>query len=791
MQITIKRTEIVNSIKLNTRLQDEISQKNQKIDKETKLSLSNNTELKDKIKKQNNSINDISSKLKNKNISINSQSNKIIDLKTNLNAKTTIYNDIKDELGNKKAHLNSLQELQNNLEGFDEGVRKLMSVKKENRSEINGLVGLLADFIVTEKENETALETALGRKLQTVIFNSTDDGLKAIEYLKNQNNGKISFQTASTVNQKQSSQNISNCTPLLELVRSKSNNDKIINSLLSDVYLVDDLTNAIKIWENNEEKYTFVTSSGDLIDARGTISGGSNVNSGSGILKRNREIREYTESINQLEAEFSTIKDAKENIEKELNESNILLEQLTKEQNELNILLVQETTIHEQLKRENLLEEDKLNLLKNEAKENSDLLAKHQNDIKLLKLDNELIEKDDQKKQIYLAEITASEISQRESLAEIETANTELRILLASIKQKKESLANDIARLNNELTVSGTKIDSLKIEKNNLESSLGTLSTNIETIKNHQQAKILKSQELSKLIEEQRISHHSLKEIVDTDNELLKSLRTRWDEIEPKVHEIELKLNEASLNTKHLEEDLADKYAVSIDNLPPAPEDDSFNIEETNERLYKLKKRLESIGDVNLGAAKEFEELENRYNFLNEQADDLHQSIDSLQNVISKINKITRQKFSETFNEINNHFKELFPLLFNGGKAYMQLTEESNILETGIDIFAQPPGKKLQSLDLLSGGERALTVISLMFAIFLTKPSPFCLMDEIDAPLDDSNIGRFISHLHKMAKRSQFLIVTHNKLSMQAADSLYGVTMEEKGVSKIVSVDLN
>ena len=205
----------------------------------------------------------------------------------------------------------------------------------------------------------------------------------------------------------------------------------------------------------------------------------------------------------------------------------------------------------------------------------------------------------------------------------------------------------------------------------------------------------------------------------------------------------------------------------------------------------KLKKRLESIGDVNLGAAKEFEELENRYNFLNEQADDLHQSIDSLQNVISKINRITRQKFADTFNEINNHFKELFPLLFNGGKAYMQLTEESNILETGIDIFAQPPGKKLQSLDLLSGGERALTVISLMFAIFLTKPSPFCLMDEIDAPLDDSNIGRFISHLHKMATRSQFLIVTHNKLSMQAADSLYGVTMEEKGVSKIVSVDLN
>ncbi len=791
MQIMIKRTEIVNSIKLNTRIQEEISQKNQKIEQETKFSLTTNNELNDKIKKQNNSINDISSKLKNKNISINSQSVKIIDLKTNLTEKTNTYNAIKDELGNKKAHLNSLQELQNNLEGFDEGVRNLMSINNDDQSEITGLVGLLADFIVTEKENETALESALGRKLQTVIFNSTEDGLKAIEYLKNQNNGKISFQTASTVKQNQSSQNISNCIPLLQLIKSKSNNDEIINSLLSDVYLVDNLSSAIKIWQNSEEKYTFVTPSGDLIDSRGTVSGGSNVNSGSGILKRNREIREYTESINQLEVAFSTIKEAKENIERELNESNILLEQLTKDQNELNILLVQETTIHEQLKRENLLEEEKLTLLKNEANENSELLAKHQNDIKLLKLDSDLLEKEDQKKQAYLSELTASEIDQRESLLKIETEHTELRILLASIKQKKESLTNDIARLNNDLTVSRTKIDNLKIDKYNLESSTGTLSNNIETIKNHQQSKILKSQELSKLIEEERVSYHSLKELVDTDNELLKSLRTRWDEIEPKVREIELKLNEASLNTKHLEEALAEKYAVSITHLPSPPEEDSFKIDESKERLDKLKNRLENIGDVNLGAAKEFEELENRYNFLNEQADDLHQSIDSLQKVILKINKITRQKFADTFNEINNHFKELFPLLFNGGKAYMQLTEEANILETGIDIFAQPPGKKLQSLDLLSGGERALTVISLMFAIFLTKPSPFCLMDEIDAPLDDSNIGRFISHLHKMAKRSQFLIVTHNKLSMQAADSLYGVTMEEKGVSKIVSVDLN
>ena len=166
-------------------------------------------------------------------------------------------------------------------------------------------------------------------------------------------------------------------------------------------------------------------------------------------------------------------------------------------------------------------------------------------------------------------------------------------------------------------------------------------------------------------------------------------------------------------------------------------------------------------------------------------------AFDSLQKVITKINRITRQKFFDTFTAVNEHFKELFPMLFSGGKAYMQLTDETDLLETGIEVFAQPPGKKLQSLDLLSGGERALTVIAIMFSIFLTKPTPFCLMDEIDAPLDDTNIGRFITHLNTMAENSQFIIITHNKLSMQAANSLYGVTMEEKGVSKIVSVQLN
>jgi chromosome segregation protein len=283
----------------------------------------------------------------------------------------------------------------------------------------------------------------------------------------------------------------------------------------------------------------------------------------------------------------------------------------------------------------------------------------------------------------------------------------------------------------------------------------------------------------------------SLGDAVTAAEEALKSVRNERELIEPAIHELQLKLSNCTIHVDHLTHDVQERYGCTVQELPDPPEAETFDAQQTSERLEILKKRLENIGDVNLGAATAFDELDQRFQFLQEQETDLLNAIESLQKVISKINRITKEKFLETFTTINEHFTRLFPLLFNGGKAYMELSDEADLLETGINIFAQPPGKKLQSLDLLSGGERALTVIALMFSIFLTKPSPFCLMDEIDAPLDDTNIGRFIDHMHTMAERSQFIIVTHNKLSMQAADSMYGVTMEERGVSKIVSVNMN
>jgi chromosome segregation protein len=207
--------------------------------------------------------------------------------------------------------------------------------------------------------------------------------------------------------------------------------------------------------------------------------------------------------------------------------------------------------------------------------------------------------------------------------------------------------------------------------------------------------------------------------------------------------------------------------------------------------IDELRGRLERMGEVNLAAIGEYEELTERFRFMSQQKEDLEKSIADLQQTIVKLNRICRLRFKESFEAINEKFETIFPRLFRGGKARLVLTDENDYLETGVDIIVQPPGKKLQSITLLSGGEKALTAVSLLFAIFLTKPSPFCFLDEVDAPLDDANIDRFTEMIKEMSEHSQFVLVTHNKKSMQAAEMLYGITMAEPGVSKVVSVRLN
>lgn len=786
-----EKTENKNAIILNRRLQEEITTKLQKLKEEKETCHISVKELEEKKAVLEKRLNELIIAREQKEKEIEVLRARINCLEKIFHEKDTSLNDLKDRLGTVRARLNSLQDLQKNLEGFDEGVRTIMNIAKDGTNDVNGIVGLFADIIETSPQYEPAVEAALDRKLQSIIVETQQDGLNAIEHLKQENSGRVSFIPLTLRDGNVNDIMEQNTVPLESIIETKQEYRSVIGNLLGDVLLVENISQALEIWGRNQTKQTIVTKEGEVIEPKGIVTGGSTNGSGSGILKRNREIREFSEELRYLETQFQATKSEKEKIEQDLSHAKRSFESLAAERQEFDIKLVQEKTKEEQAERELLQEKEKDRLICFEESESVAALEKHQTELEQLLVKESLQQQTEAEKQQGLKELQQSEEDLKKELEQSELHHTDLMVSLASVKQKQENVLSNLKRLSDQKKTSESKTDALNTERENLVRKTDTLSQDIKNIKEQLQTLVEQSRKIDTQIDSDQKNVQDLEDSVKSGEDSLKDLRNRRDEIEPKIHETELNLSNLSIHLEHLLKEISEKYNISFEQLPPPPETDSFNEDESNERIEKLKKRLENIGEVNLGASREFEELEKRYLFLCSQEEDLLQSLATLQKVIVRINKITKQKFSDAFTAINGHFQQLFPMLFNGGKAYMSLTDESDLLETGIEIFAQPPGKKLQGLDLLSGGERALTVIAIMFAIFLTKPSPFCLMDEIDAPLDDNNIEKFITHLKKMADRSQFIIVTHNKLSMQAAGSLYGITMEEQGISKTVSVELN
>jgi chromosome segregation protein len=298
-------------------------------------------------------------------------------------------------------------------------------------------------------------------------------------------------------------------------------------------------------------------------------------------------------------------------------------------------------------------------------------------------------------------------------------------------------------------------------------------------------------QELESRLQADRQNYRNISMQLAELGEAIKELRPLGESCQEERSQIQLALAEKRLNLQHLADNLREKYDTDLESLTQQAGDDVPSRDQLLLDIEDLRGRLDRMGEVNLAAIGEYEELTSRFQFMSRQKEDLEKSIADLQQTIVKLNRVCRLRFKESFEAINEKFEVIFPRLFRGGKAKLVLTDENDYLETGVDIVVQPPGKKLQSITLLSGGEKALTAVSLLFAIFLTKPSPFCFLDEVDAPLDDANLDRFNDMIHEMSSHSQFVLVTHNKKTMESAEMLYGITMAEPGVSKVVSVRMN
>jgi len=695
-----------------------------------------------------------------------------------------------------KSKYTALKKMDDNFEWYKDGVKAILKsgISEDLRKE-KGIFGLVADIITPEPGYETAVEAALGEGLQYIFVKDQHIGQSSINYLADQNRGRSGFIPISSAKVKTLCGEMANKAPLLlNHVHVKKGFEKPMEALLGNVVVVSDLSGAINVWNQNGGNGTIVTLDGHLISEQGLMVGGSK-DKLSGILEKKREIKDLQDSLGLLEDNVSLAKKTQERMEVQVRQLEKELQQHIQEKNHAALV---ETDAEKSLFK--IGEELKsarrhLEIVQLEQ----DQLLGEQTDI-----DHEIVRYDKERVEIT-QQVRAAQDNVAKTGVQIETLSSsvesrnqkvvDIQLELTSLTARFENNQNTLRRLK-EFEKDGNKRlghisedISIKIEKQKkdqikIENSELQLVTLYDTF--HGLDRQLESIEADFRTIDSRLKENDdgKSEIENRRKKLLEKLRCL------EIEQSQRKMKRDNIISR-LEERYHQKFGRIVEKYGEMLKNSGMASEEMDAALEKNRDRLQKFGDVNMGAIKEFGLLKNRYDFLIEQRDDLQKAVQDLHMVIRKINRITQEKFMATFEAVNEKMGEIFPRLFDGGSAKMILTEPDKPLETGVEFMIHPPGKKLTRLSLLSGGEKALSAIAFIFSIFLIKPASFCLLDEIDAPLDEANVYRFNNLLKMIGESSQIIMITHNKRTMEFSDRLLGVTMEKKGISKLVSVTLN
>ncbi len=699
----------------------------------------------------------------------------------------------KDSKSRLSGKLSSLEDFQKNFEGLQEGARNLLK-KAQKDGESDGVRCMLADVIEAAPEYELAVETILGDRLQGLIVEDHQAGRNAIDYLKLQGAGRSTFIPVAT-------RKIGNpivfpdvaegevIGKVVDFINTPSEYREIVNALLEDVLMVENLEKALSLWSKAGTNCSFVTLEGDIIDPKGIIVGGSSLKDDSGLLRKKRIIHE-------LQSDFSTLSQELEGVNGRLLGKRNTIAELEGEKTEIDrmVLACDRQYIHDEKDlrqiKESLEKEQKrlevcqleiqdIQVRKERSKEEIDPI---EIEINKLKDKREASEEESTSAKENLAHL-------REILDEAKEEVSEYNMKLVSLKSKKENITLDMQRLQANRSTIGERIERMRQNDREAKEKKDRLEEEIKIT----EIKIIELFEKNRTIKSSCVEKGEvLREILDAHGNLEMQAKENSRELEilrGRVQERELKKTEFKLRLDNILQRLQDDFDAGIEELL-SEYTEEVDREESSRAMAALRDRISQYGDVNLGALEEYNVVKERYEFMDEQYSDLTASIADLNKAIEKINKTTSQRFMETFEKVNENFKKSFRRLFSGGRAELVLTQPDDPLETGLDIEVQPPGKKLQNITMLSAGEKTMTALSILFSVFMTKPSPFCLLDEVDAPLDEANINRFREMLRDLSDKTQFIIITHNQTTMTFAETLYGITMEEKGVSKIVSVNL-
>jgi len=576
---------------------------------------------------------------------------------------------------------------------------------------------------------------------------------------------------------------------LVELIEVPEQFRALARALLGETLVVETLAQAVALWEAGASA-PMVTLDGDRIEASGVVVGGSAKGLDAALLQQKREIRELQAQAETraaaLEAgrnDHSALLDRQSTLDAERESS----EQYLLEAEKQKLMRAQEVG---RLQQEMKSLQQRVDQMGRERDKLTESLGSRRDDRE--RLSQALAEARERipalEQETMDAEARLETL--REQQSRVAEMLTEARVALARFQQQRDSLAQARARLERQVSGERERLTRLQQTADEGEARIAELAAQAEAAGELRATLLVEHQAASEQLLAAREAHDAARLAQSEVDLAVRNLRGSFDEQRERLGEVELGLKELRLELGHLTQDIRERFDVELVEILVDHHHRPIAGPEEVERLKELKRVLARMGEVNLTAIEEFEEVAARVDYLTTQRDDLETAIAQLQEAIDTINKTTRERFVETFKAVNDMFQQVFPRLFSGGKAELKLTDPGDMLGTGVEIVAQPPGKQVRSLELLSGGEKALTAVSLIFAIFLIKPSPFCLLDEVDAPLDEANVGRFGAMVAEMAERTQFIIITHNKRTMEIADRLYGVTMEVRGVSKLVSVNI-
>ncbi|WP_419392483.1 chromosome segregation protein SMC [Cytobacillus praedii] len=706
---------------------------------------------------------------------------------------TTLYQAYQ-YLQKSKSRQEMLAEMEDEYSGFFQGVKEVL---KARGSKLKGIEGAVAELIQVSKDYETAIETALGGATQHIVVESEKDGRDAIQYLKKNSYGRATFLPLNVIkgktinpSQLQSIQHHPSFIGVAaKLIETDPKYIEIIHNLLGNVVITKDLQGANELAKILQYRVRLVTLDGDVVNPGGSMTGGALKQKTSSILSRKSELEELKTRINDMETKTLSMEEQVKMLKSDIQKLEDNLEMLRKTGEELRL---KEQAVKGDL-REVEFEEKSLNerlslydLDKAQFSEDKERLATRKSELDLLlsEIENQIISYD-----IEINRLTDQKNMQQTSKETLHTEINDLKVNYAAKTEQLNHVKDKFEAISSELSFNQEKLETIKEDLQLLSSEMTNSFSGEQQLEDAAQRKLQDKTETIALISSRREERLKLQSALEDFELETKELKRQYKGMTEALKDEEVKLNRLDVELENRLTHLREEYLLSFE----AAKDEyplTIPAEEARKKVKLIKLAIEELGTVNLGAIEEYDRVSERYEFLLEQKNDLQEAKDTLFQVIDEMDTEMKKRFQETFEGIRYHFESVFCSLFGGGRADLKLTNPEDLLNTGVEIVAQPPGKKLQNLGLLSGGERALTAIALLFSILKVRPVPFCILDEVEAALDEANVSRFSQYLKRFSTETQFIVITHRKGTMEEADVLYGVTMQESGVSKLVSVRL-